>query len=80
MVTEVLSQREIATNTFSALRWSTTAAKLFRPKELWMAISFTGIAVVISLGLAYATVSTGIDLTIGSAPMDMTLTAAPVGH
>ena len=80
MVTEVLNRRVSATDMFSAPRWSATAAKTFRPKDLWVVVWFTGMAVVISLGLAYATVGTRIDLTIGSAPIDTTLQAAPVGH
>ena len=80
MVTEILNRRVSATDVFSAPRRSATVAKTFLSKDLWVAIWFAAMAVAISLGLAYATVGTGIDLTIGAAPIDMTLSAAPVGH
>src|SRR3954463_15383258 len=70
MVTEVLNRRASATDMFPPARWSATAAKMFRSKELWAVVWSTGMAVMLSLGLAYATVDTGIDLTIGSTPID----------
>lgn len=80
MVTEVLNRRVSATDKLSAYGWSAAAMKTVPSKDLWAVVWFTGMAVMISMGLAYATVGTGIDLTIGSAPIDMTLEARPVGH
>ena len=51
--------------------------------EFWAVAFSAAIGVIVSLGLAYATVGTGIDLTIGAVPIDTAIPAvqaASSGH
>ena len=52
-------------------------------KEFWAIALSCALAFMVSLGLVYGTLGTGLDLTVGSVPIDTTsqpVQAASVGH
>ena len=77
MVSQILNRSERATHKFPAFDWPASAATIFRSKDFWVVVWFSAMGLMVSLGLAYATLGTGIDLTIGSVPIDTTVQEAP---
>lgn len=51
-----------------------SSTKTIFSNDFWTVAFFSVIGVMVSLGLAFVTVGTGVDLTIGSVPID---TAVP---
>lgn len=75
MVSEISNRKANATAKFPAFDWPASDTTTFFPKGLWTVALFSGFGVMVLLGLVYATLGSGIDLTIGSMPIDTTMQA-----
>ena len=73
MVSESLNRNSRATDKFPAFDWPASRATTFFSSDFWAVAWLSAMGLVISFGLAYATLTSGIDLTIGSVPIDMPL-------
>ena len=80
MVSEILNRNTNATAKFPAFDWPASNATTFFSNDFWAIALLSVFGLMVSLGLAYATLSSGIDLTIGSVPIDMPMPVAPVGN
>ena len=79
MVSEILNRNSHATAKFPAFDWPTSDMRAFFSKEFWTVALFSGMGVMVLLGLVFATLGSGIDLTIGSVPIEMPMQVPPVG-
>ena len=75
MVSEIQNRNASATGKFPAFDWPTSNAKTFFSKDFWPVAWFSAIGLMVSLGLAFVSVGTGLDLTVGSVPIDTTVQA-----
>ncbi len=75
MDSEILNRNASETAKFPAFDWPASNRTTFLPKEFWTVALFGGFGVMVLLGLVYATLGSGIDLTIGSMPIDTTMQA-----
>ncbi len=84
MVSDMPNRTATATAKYPAFDWParnrpTPEAKAFFSKDFWAVAAFGVLGLMVSLGLAYATLASGIDLTVGSVPIDMPM-QVPVGN
>ena len=85
MVSEMPNRTATATVKYPAFDWParnrpTQEAKAFFAKDFWAVAGCGVLALMISLGLAYATLASGIDLTVGAVPIDMPVQMPPLGN
>ena len=79
MVSEIMNRNARETAKFPAFDWPVSDVRAFFSKEFWTVALFSGLGVMVLLGLVFATLGSGIDLTIGSVPIDVAVPATPVG-
>jgi len=65
MISEILNRNTHATTKFPAFDWPASDVRAFFSKDFWTVVFFSAFGLIVSLGLAYAALSTGIDFTIG---------------
>ena len=80
MVSEILNRNANATAKFPAFDWPVSDVRAFFSNDFWAVALLSVFGLMVSLGLAYATLGSGIDLTIGSVPIDMPMQVPPVGN
>ncbi len=71
MVSGILNRNSNATAKFPAFDWPVSNGPAFLPKEFRTIILFGALGAMVLVGLVYATVESGIDLTIGAVPIEM---------
>ena len=75
MVSEIPNRNSHTTAKFPAFDWPTSGTTTFFSKSLWTVALFSVFGAMVLLGLVYATLGSGIDLTIGSMPIYTTMQA-----
>lgn len=79
MISEILNRNTHATAKFPAFDWPASDVRAFFSKDFWTVALFGALGVMVLLGLVFATLGSGIDLTIGSVPIEMPMQVPPVG-
>ena len=71
MAGEILSRTASGTGELPILEWPAGATP-FLTNDFWSVAWFSAIGLMISLGLLFATLNTGLDLTMGALPIEAT--------